>query len=119
MAQATHKGSCHCGSVRYTVDVDLSGELITCNCSICQRTGSALAFVPAAQFKLEQGEQALTDYQFGKKRIHHLFCKTCGIRSFGRGSMPDGSPMVAINARCLEDVDFDSLKLKQYDGASL
>src|ERR1700753_489673 len=82
MPQATYQGSCHCGNVRYSVDADLSGEMLTCNCSICQRTGSALAFVPAPQFKLERGDDALTDYQFGKKRIHHLFCKTCGIRSF-------------------------------------
>ncbi|MET0284493.1 MAG: GFA family protein [Polyangiales bacterium] len=118
MAQKTYKGSCHCGDVRYSVEADLSGELITCNCSICGRSGTALAFVPAAVFKLEQGEGALTDYQFGKKKLHHPFCKTCGIRSFSRGQSPDGTPMIAINARCLEGVDIDSLKTMKYDGAS-
>lgn len=119
MAQKTYQGSCHCGNVRYTVEADLSGEMITCNCSICGRSGSALAFVPATHFKLEQGEDSLSDYQFGKKKLHHPFCKTCGIRSFSRGAMPDCTPMIAINARCLEGVDFSSLKLKQYDGASV
>jgi hypothetical protein len=119
MAQKTYQGSCHCGDVRYSVDADLSGEMITCNCSICQRSGTALAFVPAAQFKLEQGEAALVDYQFGKKKLHHPFCKTCGIRSFSRGATPDGAPMIAINTRCLEGIDFASLKFKHYDGASV
>jgi len=114
-----YAGSCHCGKVRYTVSADLSGELITCNCSICRRTGSVLAFVPATDFQLEQGDDALTDYQFGKKTIHHVFCSTCGVRSFARGAMPNGTEMRAINVRCLEGVDLHALKTKEWDGASL
>lgn len=113
-----YKGSCHCGKVRYTVNLDLSSEMISCNCSICGRTGTLLTFVPGSQFKLEQGEAALTDYQFNKMNIHHLFCSTCGVRSFARGKAPDGSEMAAINARCLEGVDVSQLKIKHYDGAS-
>jgi hypothetical protein len=112
-----YQGGCHCGKVRYSVDADLSGELISCNCSICGRTGTVLTFVPAAKFKLEQGEDALTDYQFNKKNVHHLFCATCGVRSFARGQMPDGSPTVAINARCLDGVDLEKLQIRHYDGA--
>ena len=114
----TYQGSCHCGKVRYRVNADLSGDLITCNCSMCRRMGSVLTFVPASQFTLEQGEDALTDYQFNKKAIHHLFCNNCGIRSFARGSMPDGTPTVAVNVRCLEGVDLKSLKTMEYNGAS-
>lgn len=114
----TYKGSCHCGKVSYSVDVDLSGDVITCNCSICNRTGSMLTFVPATQFKLERGDDVLTDYQFGKKHIHHVFCSTCGVRSFARGKTPDGADMIAVNARCLEGVDVNTLKVKQYDGKS-
>jgi hypothetical protein len=120
MADAkTYKGSCHCGKVRYSVNADLSGEMIACNCSICGRSGTLLTFVPAAQFTLEQGEHDLTDYQFGKKSIHHHFCSTCGVRSFAQGSMPDGTKMIAVNARCLEGVKVEDLKIKQWDGASL
>lgn len=113
-----YAGSCHCGKVRYSVSLDLSAPTTTCNCSICGRSGALLAFVPAAQFKLERGEDALTDYQFNKKVIHHLFCSSCGIRSFARGKGPDGSDVVAINARCLEGVDPAELNVRQYDGRS-
>src|ERR1700754_526585 len=89
-------GSCHCGNVRYTVSLDLSAPATACNCSICGRTGTLLTFVPQGQFKLERGEESLTDYQFNKKVIHHLFCKTCRVRSFARGTGPDGKEMVAI-----------------------
>lgn len=120
MAENTeYKGSCHCGKVQYRVQANLEGTLMTCNCSICKRTGSILTFVPAAQFKLEKGDSALADYQFGKKMIHHVFCSTCGIRSFARGSGSDGKPMVAINVRCLDGVDVGSLKTQEFDGARL
>jgi len=56
-----------------------------CNCSICSRTGALLSFVPASAFTLEKGDDSLTDYQFKRKNIHHLFCKVCGVRSFARG----------------------------------
>ncbi len=82
----THTGGCHCGKVRYEAKVDLGAPVIACNCSMCGRTGTLLSFVPATQFKLLSGEDSLTDYQFNKKAIHHLFCKVCGVKSFARGT---------------------------------
>jgi hypothetical protein len=117
MATTHHRGGCHCGAVRYRVEIDLANPVIACNCSICGRTGSLLSFVPASAFTLEKGEDALTDYQFGKKNIHHLFCRTCGVRSFARGQGPKG-PMAAINTRCLDEVDLGALQVQPFDGKS-
>jgi hypothetical protein len=114
-----YQGACHCGAVRYQVEADLSGGVITCNCSICHKRGHVLAFVPAANLEITQGEGALTDYQFNKKVIHHLFCKTCGVGAFGRGQGPDGKPTAAINVRCLEGVDLAKLSVKEFDGRSM
>lgn len=119
MAQATtHKGSCHCGKVRYEVTADFSQPVISCNCSICRRKGTLLSFVPADAFQLISGKDEVTDYQFNTKNIHHLFCKTCGVTSFATGTTPDGGRMVAINMRCLEDVDLKTLQIMEFDGAS-
>lgn len=118
MTTTMHKGGCHCGAVRYAVEIDPDAEAIACNCSICGKTGSYLQFVPTDKFTLESGESNLTDYQFNKQIIHHLFCKTCGIRSFARGKKPDGTPMVAINVRCLDGIDVHQAKTKQFDGKS-
>jgi hypothetical protein len=119
MAQAkTHEGGCHCGNVRYQVTIPLA-EVMECNCSICSKTAWLLAFAPADQFRLVSGADRLTDYQFGKKQLHHYFCPVCGVRSFARGKGPDGKEMVAINVRCLDGVDVASLPVKQFDGASL
>lgn len=117
MAEQQYSGSCHCGKVSYDVNMDLDAQVIACNCSICGRTGSLLAFAPEANFTLKSGEDALTDYQFNKKKIHHLFCSTCGVRSFARGSM-GGKTVYAVNTRCLAGVDPTKLNVKFHDGAS-
>lgn len=114
-----YEGGCHCGQVRYAVQVDLGQPVVSCNCSICAKTGMLLAFAGAEHFELRSGAQELSDYQFGKKSIHHLFCRHCGVRSFGRGQGPDGREMRAINVRCLDGVDVGTLKLYPYDGRSL
>ena len=119
MTEAKHKGSCHCGNVKYEVTLDLAKPVIACNCSMCARSGTLLSFVPSSAFTLLSGEDALRDYQFNRKMIHHLFCTSCGIKPFARGKMPDGSPMVAVNVRCLEGVDVEKLSLHQYDGKSV
>ncbi|HEV7335416.1 MAG TPA: GFA family protein [Bosea sp. (in: a-proteobacteria)] len=114
---ARYQGSCHCGRVAYEVEADL-GQTITCNCSYCQRRGSVLAFTPEQNFTLTKGEDALTEYRFNTQRIQHLFCESCGIESFARGETPDGSQMVAINARCLAGVEPAELNSTAYDGRS-
>ena len=115
---ATYAGGCHCGRVRYEVDADLS-RVMSCNCSICRKRGLLLAFAPPASFRLRTGSEALTDYQFNRNVIHHLFCSSCGTASFARGVGQDGSEMIAINARCLDDVDLEGLNVVAFDGKSL
>jgi hypothetical protein len=61
-------------------------------------------------FRLLAGEAELTDYQFGSQSIHHLFCKHCGVSSFGWGDLPELSgKYYSVNVLCLDDVDIDEL----------
>jgi hypothetical protein len=115
---AMHKGGCHCGKVRYEVATDLK-NIVACNCSICSKQGLWLTFVPGPEFKLVSGETSLKDYQFKDKKIHHMFCDACGVESFARGKAKDGSDMIALNVRCLDDVDIASLTPTPFDGKSL
>jgi hypothetical protein len=112
----TYTGSCHCGAVRYQAELDLSQPVISCNCSMCGRSGTLLAFTPAGAFELLSGEESLKDYQFNHHVIHHLFCTVCGIKPFARGKDQDGSDMVAINTRCLEGVDASQLNVQAFSG---
>lgn len=111
----THTGGCQCGKVRYEMSGEI-GEVIACNCSRCGKLGSLLTFVPAENFKLLSGEGETTEYMFNKGVIHHRFCSTCGIESYANGKAPNGAEMIAVNVRCLDDVDLESLNVKKFDG---
>ncbi|HXR59357.1 MAG TPA: GFA family protein [Burkholderiales bacterium] len=114
----THHGSCHCGAVKFAADFDLAQGTFRCNCSICFKSRAWLAGVPASGFRLVEGESSLQDYQFGKKRLHHYFCKQCGVRPFSRGADPKGEPMFAIRVNCLDGVDpraFVEAPVKYFD----
>ncbi len=45
---ATRRGGGHCGAVRYTVEIDCPVPVVSCNCSMCGRSGTLLSFVPAS-----------------------------------------------------------------------
>lgn len=112
------KGSCHCGNVQFTVDGAPDGA-VSCNCSMCQRKGMLMWFVPHEQFHLHTSDEHLQSYLFNKHVIQHRFCTQCGIHAFCEGIRPDGAKMVAVNVRCLEDVDLESLPVKHYNGRAL
>ncbi len=109
------KGSCHCGAIRFTVEGELTGAM-ACNCSICQRKGARMWFVPRDKMTLLSGADTMATYTFNKHVIKHHFCPTCGMHPFGVGVDPKGNSMAAININCLEEVDLAAIPLQQYDG---
>jgi hypothetical protein len=115
---AKHKGGCHCGAIAYEFEGDV-GEAVECNCSLCAKRGGLLAFVPASAFTLLTPREALGTYHFNRNTIDHHFCPTCGVAPFSETEHPKGTKMVAINLRCVDDVDPAKLTIKHVDGRSL
>ena len=113
-----YRGSCHCGKVAYEVEGELQSAM-ACNCSMCQRKGSLLWFVPRDAFKLLTPQDAALVYQFNKHHIKHRFCPECGIHPYAEGTDPKGNPMAAINVRCLEDVDLDTVQVSHFNGRAM
>ncbi|WP_455220264.1 GFA family protein [Kaarinaea lacus] len=109
-----HRGSCHCGAVRYEVEAPADLIVQECNCSICSRVGYWHLIVPQSRFHLLQGEDQLTTYTFDTHEAKHKFCKICGIKSFYiPRSNPDG---ISVNARCLDDATIHSITIEFFDG---
>ena len=114
----TYQGQCHCGAVRFTARTDLA-SMGDCNCSRCRRLGWVMQSVPASELTLLSGEDHLTLYHFNSERINHLFCRTCGIEPFARGSDGKGNELVMLNVNCLEGVPpIDRNAIKHWDGAN-
>jgi len=106
----SYKGSCHCGAVRFEADIDVAKGTMKCNCSICTKTRKWMTMVKPESFRQIVGEDDLVDYQFGRKNIHHLFCRHCGVHTFGWGIIPDlGGKVYAVNVNCLDDMDVEDL----------
>ncbi len=113
-----YKGSCHCGGIAFEVEGTIDRGL-ACNCSICQRKGSLLWFVPRDDLKLLTPERNASTYSFNKHVIKHRFCPICGMHPYGEGTDPQGNRRAAINLRCLEDIDLDSIPVTHFDGRSM
>ena len=110
----THTGGCHCGRVRFEVTAPESVEVSECNCSVCSKVGFLHLVVPAERFKLLSGSDALTTYSFNTHTARHLFCSTCGIKSFYvPRSHPDG---FSVNARCVDAGTIQEMSIRPFNG---
>jgi hypothetical protein len=115
----TYHGSCHCGTVRFEAELDLTQSSYRCNCSICRRTRFWPAIAMPENFRLLSGESELTKYVFNTKKNFHFFCRHCGVRAFGVGNDTPVGKMYGVNIGCLEDVtdeEFSKIPITYVDG---
>ncbi len=107
-------GGCHCGAVRFEALLPDRVRADACNCSMCEKLGFLHVITPESRFRLLSGSDALTTYVFNTGVARHLFCATCGVKSFYRPrSNPDGW---SVNARCLDAATAPELEVVPFDG---
>lgn len=108
------EGGCHCGAVRFAVLVEPPVELLDCNCSICSKTGYLHLIVPHGRFTLLSGQDSLVSYRFGSGAAEHLFCRTCGIKSFYQPRSHPGA--YSVHYRCLDPGHGLEPAIRPFDG---
>ncbi len=96
-----HQGACHCGAVRFTVELpDGLASARRCDCSFCRMRGAVAVSATLDDLDITQGADALTRYTFNTGVAQHYFCGTCGIYTHHqRRSNPNE---FGVNLACLE-----------------
>jgi hypothetical protein len=97
-----YSGTCHCKSVEFEVETDLS-VIKQCNCSICIRKQAKMIIIPKDKFTLLKGQNNISKYQFNSMKAEHYFCNTCGIYTHHiRAADPNG---MGVNSGCIDGID--------------
>lgn len=113
-ASITVEGGCHCGAVRFEAHVPGHVRLLSCNCSMCAKTGFLHLIVPHDDFRLISGADQLASYRFGTRTAEHLFCRICGVRSFYQ---PRSHPQAwSIDFRSLDEGHDLQANIEDFDG---
>lgn len=111
----TYSGSCHCGAVRFEVQVTADERVVEdCNCSICRKKGFLHLILSPDRFTLLSGQDSLITYTFNTHTAQHRFCKHCGIHAFYTPrSHPD---KIDVNVRCLDGDVLQEFTIVPFDG---
>jgi len=114
-ASQSRSGSCHCGAVRFTVELPQELRGARCNCSICSMKGVVMIAAPGEAFEITQGQALLTEYGFNTMAARHNFCSRCGIHVFHKRRADPSQ--VGVNAACLDGLSpYDFTEIPVMDG---
>lgn len=110
-------GGCHCGAIRFEVTLDPTQPAGRCNCSACTKIGPTSRIVKPGAFRLLEGEQSASVYEWGAKVSRRYFCKHCGVHCYAYGHLEElGGDYVSVNVNTLDDVDPGQLQVLYMDG---
>ena len=107
--------ACHCGAVRLTVP-RAPVEVTECNCSICRRLGARWAYYAPAEVRLSR-PGVTQPYVWGERMLAFHRCRRCGCVTHWQ-SLSAAQPRMAVNARMMDELDWDAVDVRQFDGAA-
>ena len=97
-----HEGGCHCGAVRFVVEVDSPvTDLYRCNCTLCRKKGIVMKAISDADFRLLAGAEQLSLYKWNRHIAEHFFCAICGVYTHHRRRRD--ATQFSINIECLDN----------------
>jgi hypothetical protein len=118
MSETKFVGGCHCGAIRFQVELDLAQVTHRCNCTLCTKLAPTNAIVKPTAFELLVGKDIVVDYQRGGDNPSHFpFCPRCGVHAYAHGNIPElGGEYYSINVNCLDGVDPSIVSVQYWDG---
>ncbi|KAL7951524.1 Mss4-like protein [Trichoderma barbatum] len=116
----TYRGNCHCGNFVFETKLPKIKSAFNCNCAICTKKGYLWIFPGKDNVNIVKGSlEDLTTYQFGPKKLKHLFCPTCATAIAGSSEDEEKDFQLALNAHTFQGLNTWDLEKAPYDGASL
>ncbi|MDQ3471026.1 MAG: GFA family protein [Pseudomonadota bacterium] len=112
----TLEGACHCGAVKFTVELPHGlSSARRCTCSLCRMRGAVAVTANVGGLTVTQGEHQLATYRFNTRVAEHHFCSVCGI--FTHHKRRSNPTEFGVNAACLAGVSpFDFAEVVVNDG---
>jgi hypothetical protein len=107
--------TCHCGAVRLAV-ADVPAEVTECNCSICRRLGARWAYYERSRVELNRAGST-RPYVWGDRMLAFHRCRNCGCVTHWL-SLNGANTRMAVNARMIDGLDTDTLRIRRFDGAN-
>lgn len=105
--------ACHCGAVRLSAP-RAPTEVTECNCSICRRLGARWAYYNPSEVKIQR-IGSTEPYVWGDRMLAFHRCRRCGCVTHWQ-SLDGARPRMAVNARMIDDLDWNTVSIRQFDG---
>ena len=108
--------ACHCGAVRLSAP-SAPTTVTECNCSICRKLAARWAYYPPSEMPQSLPKAGSTQpYVWGDKMLALHRCRTCGVTTHWQ-SLDGAQERMAINARLVDGLDWQVMRIRQFDGA--
>lgn len=110
------EGSCHCGAVRLVLPA-LPDEALSCNCSLCRRSGGIWSFYALGTVTVQGHPEHTEDYVWGDRTLRTVRCRNCGVVTHWEPLDPTPGARHGVNLRNFEPALVEALVIRRFDGA--
>lgn len=110
------EASCHCGNIKLKVQA-LPENLISCNCSICNRIGALWGHYSPDEVEIISAGKGSKAYRWGDEYVDFYHCESCGLTTHNQLTEKCEQQRLSINFRMVDPKLTNSIAIRHFDGA--
>ena len=110
------EATCHCGNVNIQTR-ELPEFVISCNCSICFRSGALWGYYTAEEVDVRCETEPTAAYIWGDEMIAFHHCQVCGCLTHYTSTEKAERTRTVINFRMVDRKIAESIRVRMFDGA--